>query len=69
MTDVLKLDEQRERVKAQRDEFWYELGVNARKLYHNRGPEWVALGVQDQNAVALIREGWWAEHERQLKIN
>jgi len=66
---IVALNEQRKLLQAQCDEFWFNLGVNARKLFHNRGPEWVALGVQDQNALALIRKGWETEHERQLRFN
>jgi len=69
MADIRSIDKQRERTKAQWDEFWFKLGATARKLYPTRGFEWAALGVDDQNALALIRKGWETEHERQLKIN
>lgn len=66
---IVALDEQRERVKAQCDEFWFNLGVNARRLFYKHGLDWVSRGMQNEAASTLIRKGWETEHERQLRIN
>jgi len=69
MGDVTPLDEQRKLLQTQCDEFWYLLGVNARRLFYKHGLQWVSRGMQNQAASDLIRKGWEAEDARQLRIN
>jgi hypothetical protein len=69
MATILSFEETKKQNEACQQEFWQSYGANARRLFYKHGSEWVTQGMKDEAAIKLVKNGWNAEHERQMQLN
>jgi hypothetical protein len=48
------------------ENYWFDFGRRARKLYHAKGIEWAA-NTKSEAINVRIRKGWEAEDEKQRR--